>query len=115
MDKFRKVLIFNQICRNRRSFWSSFSRDFQQTRQVRLLLFIQVDELNTESSPMFVMSHFAFEIEPIAVREQHAKRYDLTGHYLAHGIKITAAFRKIGDLRGVSLLATMPDCIEIDA
>jgi len=68
MDKFRKVLIFNQICRNRRSFWSSFSRDFQQTRQVRLLLFIQVDELNTKTSSMFMVSDFALEVEPIAVR-----------------------------------------------
>ena len=64
---------------------------------------------------MFMVSHFAFEVEPIAVGQQHPKRDDLTGHYLAHCIKITAAFRKIGDLRGVSLLATMPDCIEIDA
>ena len=64
---------------------------------------------------MFVMSHFAFEIEPIAVRKQHAKRDYFAGQHLAHGIEVTAAFRKIGDLRGVPLLATMPDCIEIDA
>ena len=64
---------------------------------------------------MFMVSHFAFEIEPIAIGQQHPKRYNLAGHYLAHGIKVTAAFRKIGDLRGVSLLRTVPYCIEIDA
>jgi hypothetical protein len=64
---------------------------------------------------MSMMSHFAFEIDPITVRQQHTKRDDFTDHYLAHGIEITAAFRKISDLRGVSLLATVPDRIEIDA
>ena len=64
---------------------------------------------------MSMVSDFAFEIKPIAVREQNTKRDDLAGQYLAHGIEITAAFRKIGNLRGVSLLATVPDCIEIDA
>ena len=64
---------------------------------------------------MSMVSHFALEIQPVAVRKHYTKGNDFTDHYLAHGIEVAAAFRKIGDLRGVSLLATMPDCIEIDA
>jgi hypothetical protein len=62
-----------------------------------------------------MVSHLAFEIEPITIRQRHTKRDDLTGQYLAHRIEITAAFRKIGNLRGVPLLATVPHCIEINA
>ena len=68
-------------------------RDLQQTRQVRLLFLVQVDKLNAKSSAMSMMSHFAFEIQPIAVGEQNTKCNDLADHYLAHGIKVTAAFR----------------------
>ena len=64
---------------------------------------------------MSMVPDFAFEIEPIAVRQHDTKSDNLASQYLAHGIEITAAFRKIGDMRGVSLLATVPDCIEIDA
>jgi len=64
---------------------------------------------------MSMVSHFAFEIEPIAVRQQYTKRDDLTGHHLAHSVEITAALRKIGNLRGVSILRTVPYRIEIDA
>jgi len=64
---------------------------------------------------MSMVSHFAFEIEPIAVRQQDTKRDDFAGHYLTYSIEITATFRKISNLRGVSLLRTVPYCIEIDA
>ena len=64
---------------------------------------------------MSMVSHFAFEIDPVAVRQHYPKRDDFTDHYLAYGIEITAAFRKIGNLRGVSILRTVPYRIEIDA
>ncbi len=64
---------------------------------------------------MSMVSHFAFEIQPVAVRQLYTKGNDFADHYLAHGIEVAAAFGKIGDLRGVSLLATMPYRIQIDA
>ena len=62
-----------------------------------------------------MMSHFTFEIKPIVVRKKHSKSNDLTDHYLAHGIEITAAFRKVGDAGGMSFFAAMPDRIQMNA
>ena len=64
---------------------------------------------------MPVVSDFAFEIKPIAVRQQYAKSYDLPGQYLAHSVEVAAAFGEIGDLRRMSFFATMPLCIEMNA
>ena len=40
---------------------------------------------------------FTFEVKPVIVREEHAKRHYFADHYLAHGIEITAALGKICD------------------
>jgi hypothetical protein len=44
-----------------------------------------------------MMPDFTFEVKPIIVRQEHAKRHDFAGHYLSHSIKVTASFGKIGD------------------
>jgi hypothetical protein len=62
-----------------------------------------------------MVPNFTFEVEPVVVRKKHAKRNDLSGHYLAHSIEITAALRKIGDARCVSCFSPMPNCIEMHA
>ena len=62
-----------------------------------------------------MVSHFAFQIEPIAVSQQYTKGDDLANHYLADGIEITAAFGEIDDVGGMSFLGGMPLCIEMDA
>lgn len=62
-----------------------------------------------------MVPHFTFEVKPIIVRKKHTKSNDLADQYLAHGIEVTAAFGKIGDARGVSLLAAMPHRIEMNA
>ena len=41
---------------------------------------------------MSMMSHFAFEVKPIIVRQQNTKRNNLADQYLAHCIKVAAAF-----------------------
>jgi len=64
---------------------------------------------------MSMVPDFAFEVEPIAIGKQNTKRDNLARHHLAHGIKVTAAFRKIGNLRGVSFFISVPNCIKIDA
>lgn len=64
---------------------------------------------------MPMMSHFAFEIEPVAVRQQHAKSDDLPHQYIAHSIEVTAPFGEISDLRRMSFFAAMPLCIEMNA
>ena len=64
---------------------------------------------------MMMMPHLTFQIEPVLVREEYAKGDDLAGHYLAHGIKVATAFRKIGDASGVSFLCTVPNRIETHA
>ena len=61
-----------------------------------------------------MMPNFTFEVKPIAVRKQDAKRHDLAGHYLAHGIKVTTAFREVGDASYVSLLAAIPNSIQMN-
>lgn len=62
-----------------------------------------------------MVSHFAFEIKPVIVRQQHAERDNLSDHYLANGIEIAAAFGKIGDARSVTLFATVPNRVEMYA
>ena len=62
-----------------------------------------------------MMPDFTFEVKPVIVRKQHAKGNDLTDHYLAHGIEITAAFGEIRDAGGVSFFAAMPHRIEMNA
>ncbi len=61
------------------------------------------------------MAHLAFEIKPIVVRKEHAKRHDLADHYLAHGIEVTPTFGKIGDAGGMSFFAAMPNRIQMNA
>jgi hypothetical protein len=61
------------------------------------------------------MPDFTFEVKPVVVRKEHTKSNDLAGHHLAHGIKVTAAFGKIGDASGMSFLAAMPHRIQINA
>lgn len=62
-----------------------------------------------------MMPDFTFEVKPIVVRKEHTKSNDFADHYLAHGIKVTAAFGKIGDARRVSFLAAVPHCIQLNA
>ena len=62
-----------------------------------------------------MMPHFTLEVEPVVVRKEHAKRNDFPNHHLAHGIEVTAAFRKISDAGGMSFLAAMPHCIQMNA
>lgn len=64
---------------------------------------------------MMMVSNLAFQIKPIPVRKQHTKSYDLSGHYLTHGIEVAAAFGKICYARRVPLLAAMPNRIEAHA
>jgi hypothetical protein len=64
---------------------------------------------------MTMMPNLTLEINPVVVRKEHTKRNDFADHHLAHGIEVTAAFGEIGDARGVSLLATMPHRIEMNA
>jgi hypothetical protein len=64
---------------------------------------------------MTMMAHLTFEINPIAVRKEHSKRNDLADHYLAHGVEVTAALREVGNTRGVSFLAAMPNRIQMNA
>lgn len=110
-----RLLILDEICGDRRSLWSGFSGDFQQTQQVLRLFFVQVNELNTKTDSVAVMPDFTFEIKPITVRKHYAKGDDLANHYLAHGIEVTAAFGEIGDACGMSFLAAMPHRIEMNA
>ena len=62
-----------------------------------------------------MMPNLTFEVKPVVVRKEHSKSNDLADHYLAHGIKVTAAFGKISDAGGMSFLAAMPHCIQINA
>ncbi len=62
-----------------------------------------------------MMPDFTFEIKPIAVRKQDTERHDLAGHYLAHSIKVTTTFREVGDASCVSLLAAIPNSIQMNA
>ena len=48
---------------------------------------------------MSMVPNFALKIEPVTIGQQNTKRNDLTHHHLAHGIKVTATFGKIGNLR----------------
>src|SRR6185295_6882941 len=62
-----------------------------------------------------MMPHLAFEIKPVVVRKEHTKRNDFAGHYLTHGIEVTAAFGKICDASGMSFFAAMPHRIQMNA
>lgn len=62
-----------------------------------------------------MMADFTFEVEPIVVRKEHAKRNDFADHHLAHGIEVTAAFGKISDAGGMSFFAAMPHRIQMNA
>ena len=61
-----------------------------------------------------MVSHFAFEIQPIAVGQQDAKGDNLTDQYLAHSVEITTTFREIGDLSRMSFVVGMPLRIEMN-
>ena len=62
-----------------------------------------------------MVPNFTFEVKPIAIGKQDAKRHDLAGHYLAHSIKVTATLRQVGDASCVSLLAAIPNSIQMNA
>src|SRR5215813_12984813 len=64
---------------------------------------------------MAMMPDFTFEVKPVVVRKEHTKSNDFADHYLAHGIKVTAAFGKIGDASGMSFLTAMPHRIQMNA
>jgi hypothetical protein len=61
------------------------------------------------------MPNFTFEVKPVVVRKEHTKRNDFADHHLAHGIEVTATFRKIRDACGVPFLAAMPHRIQMNA
>jgi hypothetical protein len=58
---------------------------------------------------------FTFEVKPVVVRKEHAKRNDFANHHLAHGIEITAAFGKIGNTRGMAFFTAVPNRVEVYA
>jgi hypothetical protein len=62
-----------------------------------------------------MVTHFAFEVEPIAVRKEYSKCNDLSDQYLAHGIEVTAAFGEVGDASGMSFFAAIPHRIKMNA
>ena len=64
---------------------------------------------------MAMMPNFTFEVKPVVVRKEHTESNDFADQHLAHGIKVTAAFGKISDARGMSFLAAMPHCIQMNA
>src|SRR5215218_9674160 len=80
--------------------------------QVPGLFLIQLDESNAKAEPVMVMANLAFQVKPISVRQQHAKRDDFARHDFAYCIEITTAFREIGYARRVTFLATVPNRIE---
>ena len=110
-----RVLILNQVCTDRRRFWSSISGDLQQTQQFLRLFFVQIDKANSESHSVTMMPNFTFEVKPVVIRKEHTKRNYFAGHHLAHGIEVTAAFRKIRDACGMSFFAAMPHRIQMNA
>jgi hypothetical protein len=71
--------------------------------------------LNAKTHSMAMMPDFTFKVKPITVRKQDTKCHDLAGHYLAHGIKITTTLREIGDASCMSLLAAIPNSIQMNA
>jgi hypothetical protein len=56
---------------------------------------------------------FAFEIKPVAVGKQDAKRDDLTRQDFANGVEITTTFGKIGDTSGVAFIIALPNRVEM--
>ena len=56
-----------------------------------------------------------FEIKPLVVGQQHAKRDNFSHHHFADSIEIATAFGKIRDAGGVALFATVPNRVEVYA
>lgn len=90
-------------------------RDFQQALQILRLFFVQIDKLHTKSETVTMVPDFTFKIKPFIVRQQHAKRDDLSNHHLAYSVQIAAAFGKIGNAGRVALFATLPNRVEMYA
>src|ERR1041384_2138727 len=95
-----RVLILNQVRRNRRRFRSGLPRDLQQTQKFLRLFFVQINKANAKSQSMSMMPNFTFEVKPIVVRKEHTKSNDLADHHLAHAIEVTPAF---GDRKSTRL------------
>ena len=64
---------------------------------------------------MTMVPDFALEIKPLIIRQQHAKRDDLSHHHLTDSVKIAAAFGKIGDAGRVAFFAALPNRVEVYA
>jgi len=60
-----------------------------------------------------MVADFAFEIKPLAVRQQHAEGDYLSRHHFTDGVEIAATLRKVGHTRGMALFFALPNRVEM--
>src|SRR6267378_7663998 len=102
--------LFNQIGRN--STHLRVSSDLQQPVKVLRLLIVKLNEFYAKSSAGSVMSDFAFQIEPIVVRQQHAESHNFTSPDFANRVEKTTTLGEVGNAGAVGLRRAVPHCIE---
>jgi hypothetical protein len=105
--------LFNQIGRNFASL--RVYRDLQQPLKILRLLFVKLNEFYAEPATGSVMPDFAFQVEPIVVRQQHAEADNFTSPDLANRVEKTTTLRKVSNTGAMGLRRAVPHCIETDS